>query len=432
MTHGSQWFTAIFLLALSVSVAMQIWLAGRQVRHVTAHRDSTPTHFAARVGLAAHQKAADYTVARTRLGVVDVMIDTSVLLILTLGGGVAVLAGWVNRLPIGTLWADVLLVIAIVAVSGAIALPLSWYRTFVIEERFGFNRMTLGLWLGDMLKGALLAALLGVPLLALVLWLMARAGSLWWLYAWIAWVGFQLLILALYPMLIAPLFNKFQPLTDEGVRVRVERLLARCGFAAKGLFVMDGSRRSSHGNAYFTGFGAARRIVFFDTLLSRLQPDEIEAVLAHELGHFKLRHVLKRTAWFAIASLALLALLGWLVDQPWFYTGLGVSVAPPRYGIALVLFMLALPAFTFLGAPLASVYSRRHEYAADAYAAQHSSAPALVAALVKLYEDNANTLTPDPLHSAFYDSHPPASARIARLDAQPRVDGDAVGLATTS
>jgi STE24 endopeptidase len=320
-------------------------------------------------------------------------------------------------LPVDTLWQDVALVVAVTLLAALIGLPISWYRTFVIEERFGFNRMTLGLWLADLAKGALLGALLGIPLLTLVLWLMARAGTLWWLYAWLVWVAFQMLMLVLFPTVIAPLFNKFRPLADEPLRARVERLLARCGFAAKGLFVMDGSRRSSHGNAYFTGFGAARRIVFFDTLLSRLQPEEIEAVLAHELGHFKLKHVVKRIAWFAAASLLLLALLGWLVGESWFYAGLGVSVAPPRYGVALVLFMLALPVFTFLAAPLTSLYSRRHEFEADAYAAEYASAPALVAALVKLYEDNANTLTPDPLHSVFYDSHPPAAARIARLEA---------------
>jgi len=315
------------------------------------------------------------------------------------------------------LWQDVSLIVGVTVVTGIIALPLSWYRTFVVEQRFGFNRMTLGLWLKDMAKAALVGALLGLPLLTLVLWLMARAGALWWFYAWLAWVGFQALLLAIYPTVIAPLFNKFRPLADVTLRERVERLLARCGFAAKGLFVMDGSTRSSHGNAYFTGFGAARRIVFFDTLLERLQPEEVEAVLAHELGHFKLRHVLKRTLWFAVGSLAFLALLGWLTHETWFYAGLGVPGDAPRYGVALVLFMLALPVFTFVAAPLAALYSRRHEFEADAYAAKNASAGALVAALVKLYEDNANTLTPDPLHSAFYDSHPPAATRIARLDA---------------
>jgi STE24 endopeptidase len=417
MSDPATLFRAIFLATLGCSVALQLWLAWRQTQHVRAHRAVVPAHFAARISAEAHRKAADYTVARTQLSVADTLLDAGVLLALTLGGGIALFASRVAAMTFAPLWQDVVLVVAVAVLSGLIALPLSWYRTFVIEQRFGFNRMTFGLWLVDLAKGVLIGALLGVPLLTLVLWLMARAGPLWWLYAWLAWVAFQVLVLALYPTLIAPLFNKFEPLADGGVRERVERLLARCGFAAKGLFVMDGSKRSSHGNAYFTGFGAARRIVFFDTLLSRLQAEEVEAVLAHELGHFKLRHVLKRTAWFAAGSLALLALLGWLVGEPWFYAGLGVPGPAPRYGVALVLFMLALPVFTFLAAPLASLYSRRHEFEADAYAARNASAPALVAALVKLYEDNANTLTPDPLHSAFYDSHPPAAARIARLEA---------------
>ena len=410
-------FRTIFLATLGCSVALQLWLAWRHMRHVRAHRAVVPAHFAARISAEAHRKAADYTVARTQLSVADTLLDAGVLLALTLGGGVALVASRIATLPLDPLWQDVALVIAVAVLSGLIALPLSWYRTFVIEQRFGFNRMTFWLWLIDLAKGVLIGALLGIPLLTLVLWLMARAGPLWWLYAWLAWVAFQVLVLALYPTLIAPLFNKFEPLADGGVRDRVEGLLARCGFAAKGLFVMDGSKRSSHGNAYFTGFGAARRIVFFDTLLSRLRAEEVEAVLAHELGHFKLRHVLKRTAWFAAGSLALLALLGWLVGEAWFYAGLGVPGPAPRYGVALVLFMLALPVFTFLAAPLASLYSRKHEFEADAYAARNASAPALIAALVKLYEDNANTLTPDPLHSAFYDSHPPAAARIARLEA---------------
>jgi STE24 endopeptidase len=417
MSTSATSFSFVFLAAVAVSLALQMWLALRQMRHVAAHRDAVPAHFAGRISLEAHRKAADYTAARTRMSIVDALVDAGVLLALTLGGGVALLAAWTADLPLASLTRDVMLVVTVALIGGIVALPLSWYRTFVIEQRFGFNRMTFRLWLLDLVKGVLIGAALGIPLLTLVLWLMARAGTLWWLYAWTAWVCFQVLVLALYPTLIAPLFNSFQPLTDASVRERVERLLERCRFAAKGLFVMDGSRRSSHGNAYFTGFGAARRIVFFDTLLSRLHVDEVEAVLAHELGHYKLRHVLKRTAWFALASLALLALLGWLVDQPWFYQGLGVPGPAPRYGVALVLFMLALPVFTFLGAPLVALYSRKHEFEADAYAARNASASALVAALVKLYEDNANTLTPDPLHSAFYDSHPPAAVRIARLEA---------------
>ncbi len=414
MTAGL--FTDIFLTALAVSVGIQLWLARRQIRYVLAHRAGVPPHFADRVTLGAHQKAADYTVARTRLSVIDLLLDAAVLLALTLGGGLALIARWIAGTGWPQLAQDVTLIVAVGLLAGVLSLPLAWYRTFVIEERFGFNRATLALWIGDLLKGMLIAAALGIPLVALILWLMARAGQLWWLYAWIAWVAFQVLVLALYPTVIAPVFNKFAPLADGSVKERVERLLARCGFRAKGLYVMDGSKRSAHGNAYFTGFGAARRIVFFDTLLARLAPDEIEAVLAHELGHFKLKHVIKRTAWFAATSLALLALLGWLVSEPWFYAGLGVPGPAPRYGVALVLFMLALPAFTFVAAPLAAMYSRRHEFEADQYAARNASASALVAALVKLYGDNATTLTPDPLHSAFYDSHPPAPARIARLE----------------
>jgi STE24 endopeptidase len=417
MLNSASLFSTIFLIALGVSVVLRLWLARRQMRHVQLHRAEVPAHFAGRIPLDAHRKAADYTTARVRLSIVDTLVDAGVLLVLTFGGGIALLAAWTASLPVPVLAQDVALVVAVVLIGGLVTLPLSWYRTFVIEQRFGFNRMTLRLWLIDLAKGALVGAAFGVPLLTLMLWLMARAGTLWWLYAWIAWIAFQLLVLALYPMLIAPLFNKFEPLTDTGIRDRVERLLKRCEFAAKGLFVMDGSKRSSHGNAYFTGFGAARRIVFFDTLLSRLHVDEVEAVLAHELGHFKLNHVLKRTAWLAVGSLVVLALLGWLVGQPWFYAGLGVAGPAPRYGVALVLFMLALPVFTFLASPLASLYSRKHEFEADAYAARNASPSALVTALVKLYEDNANTLTPDPLHSAFYDSHPPAATRIARLEA---------------
>jgi STE24 endopeptidase len=412
-------FSALFLAALALSIGVQLWLARRQVRHVLAHRGAVPLHFAERVSLPAHQKAADYTVARTRLGVVDLAVDGVVLLALTFGGGLAALADRIAAMPLPVLAQDLALIVTVAVIAGIVALPLAWYRTFVIEERFGFNRTTLSLWIADVVKGALIAAALGVPLAALVLWLMARAGTLWWLYTWLAWVAFQVLVLVLYPTVIAPLFNRFEPLSDAGLKERVERLLARCGFRAKGLYVMDGSKRSAHGNAYFTGFGAARRIVFFDTLLSRLAPEEIEAVLAHELGHFKLRHVIKRTIWFSAASLALLWLLGRLIGEPWFYAGLGVPGAAPRYGIALVLFMLALPVFTFVASPLAAMYSRRHEFEADRYAARNASAQALVAALVKLYEDNASTLTPDPLHSAFYDSHPPAAVRIAQLEPAP-------------
>src|SRR2546426_2251168 len=405
--------TSLFLLALAVSLGLQLWLARRQLRHVLAHRSVVPAHFASRITLAAHHKAADYTVARTRVAVVELLLDAVVLLALTLGGGLALIAGWIVAVPVAALAQDVALIVFVAILGGALALPLAWYRTFVIEERFGFNRMTLRLWIADIIKGALIGAALGIPLVTLVLWLMARAGTLWWLYAWLAWVAFQVLVLALYPTLIAPLFNKFEPLTNELVRERVLRLLARCGFAARGLYVMDGSKRSAHGNAYFTGFGAARRIVLFDTLISRLAPEEIEAVLAHELGHYRRHHVWKRMALLFGLSLALLWGLGRLVGEAWFYDGLGV--ASRGTAGALLLFVLVLPVFTLFLQPVSSLYSRRHEFEADAYAADHSDAAELVKALVKLYQDNAATLTPDPLHSAFYDSHPPAAIRIARL-----------------
>ena len=408
-------FTAIFIVALALSTGVRLWLARRHAAHVAAHRSMVPEAFADRIGLAAHRKAADYTIARTQFGMIETLVDVGVLLALTLGGILGGLIGWTSTLFTQPLVQDLALIVAVGFLASLVALPFSYWHTFVIEARFGFNRMTLKLWLADLAKGALLGLALGLPLAALALWLMRVAGPLWWIEVWVAWLAFQVLMLALYPTVIAPLFNKFSPLPDGASRERIEALLARCGFESRGLFVMDGSRRSSHGNAFFTGFGRAKRIVFFDTLLSRLAPDEIEAVLAHELGHFKLKHVVKRMLWMAATSLAFLALLAWLMTSPWFYEGLGVAYVPGRPGIALVLFFLVLPAFTFAFGPLSSLYSRRHEFEADAYAAEHASAASLVLALVKLYEDNAATLTPDPLYSAFYDSHPPAVVRVAKL-----------------
>jgi len=410
-------FTVAFVVALAISLALRIWLARRHIAHVSMHRDAVPSAFADRVDLSAHRKAADYTVARTRLGMAETLIEAVVLLALTLGGVLAALVAWTDVLPLGELGRDLVLLVAVAVISGLVGLPFSYWQTFGIEANFGFNRTTRALWLADLVKGILLAAALGLPFTALVLWLMRAAGPLWWIWAWMVWIAFQFLLLALYPTVIAPLFNKFSPLPAGSARDTVEALLARCGFENRGLFVMDGSRRSSHGNAFFTGFGRAKRIVFFDTLLARLAPDEIEAVLAHELGHFKLKHVLKRMLWMAAFSLVFLAVLAWLAASPWFYEGLGVPPAPDRPGVALILFFLALPVFTFVLAPLSSLYSRRHEFEADAFAAKHASAASLVGALVKLYEDNAATLTPDPLYSAFHDSHPPAAARIARLEA---------------
>jgi STE24 endopeptidase len=409
-------FTLAFLAALALATATRIWLALRHIRHVTAHRERVPPEFAASVPLAAHQKAADYTGARTRLGIVDALVSAAVLLAFTLGGGLEWLYdAWARLFEAGGYGHGIALILSVGAISGLVDLPFSIYRTFVIEARFGFNRMTPALFVADLAKSTALGLAIGVPLLAAVLWLMARMGSLWWLYVWLTWVGFNLVMLVAYPTLIAPLFNKFTPLADETLKERIERLLAKCGFRSKGLFVMDGSKRSSHGNAYFTGFGAAKRIVFFDTLLTRLAPAEVEAVLAHELGHFKRHHVWKRVAWLFLASLGFLALLGYLIGEPWFYDGLGVG--RQSTAVALVLFFMVVPVFTFLLAPIGSVYSRKHEYEADAYAARHSSGADLVRALVKLYQDNAATLTPDPVHSAFYDSHPPAALRIARLQA---------------
>jgi STE24 endopeptidase len=415
-------FTVLFAIALAAMVGTRLWLARRQIAHVIAHRDRVPVAFADRIALPAHHKAADYTTAKQTLLRVETIVDALLLLALTFGGGLAALIAWTGALPIGPLWQDTLLIGAVAMIGAVVNLPFAWYSTFVIEERFGFNRMTLKLWVADLVKGVAIGAALGLPLLLLVLWLMREAGERWWLMAWGVWMAFQLLVLVLYPTVIAPIFNRFEPLPSGEARARIESLLARCGFSSSGLYVMDGSKRSGHGNAYFTGFGRAKRVVFFDTLLARLSGDELEAVLAHELGHFKLKHVVKRILWSAAFSLVFLGALAWLMREPWFYAGLGVpsdlvaaSIARP--GVALSLFLLAFPVFTFVLSPIAASYSRRHEFEADAFAARTASGPALVQALVKLYEDNASTLTPDPMHSAFYDSHPPAAVRVARLQA---------------
>jgi len=405
-------FSIAFLVALSVMVVLRLYLAWRQISHVLACRAAVPDQFAGRIELSAHRKAADYTVVRTRFGVLSLLVEIALLLIFTFGGGFQALHDfWSARLS-GAGY-GVALIFSVMLISGLVDLPLTLYTQFVIEEKFGFNRMTLGLFLIDLLKQTALGVAIGTPVLFAVLWLMAQMGSLWWLYVWLFWCSFNLLILFIYPTWIAPLFNKFSPLDDALLKARIEALLQRCGFATSGLFVMDGSRRSNHGNAYFTGFGKTKRIVFFDTLLGRLQPVEVEAVLAHELGHFRHRHVIKRIALLFALSLAGLALLGQLMDADWFFNGLGVSVQ--NTALALILFFLVAPVFSFLLTPLISLLSRRHEFEADRYAAEHASADDLVKALVKLYEDNAATLTPDPLHSLFYDSHPPAALRISRL-----------------
>jgi STE24 endopeptidase len=405
-----------FALALAASTLIKFWLSSRQIRHVAAHRAGSVT-------LAAHQRAADYTVARARFGLLALAFNAAVLLGWTLLGGLNLLNGW--ALSLGQMlpeaWQPMGYQLALIALfmllSSLLDLPWEWWSTFRIEQAFGFNRTTPRLFLADLIKGVLLGVALGLPIVALILWLMGAAGPRWWLWAWGAWMGFNLLVMVIYPTLIAPLFNKFEPLTDAALKERVERLMARCGFAAKGLFVMDGSRRSAHGNAYFSGFGPAKRVVFFDTLLSKLNGAEVEAVLAHELGHFKHRHITKRIALMFAMSLAGFALLGWLAQQPGFYLGLGVqpSLVAPNDALALMLFLLAGPVFGFFVTPVASHFSRRDEFQADAYACAQSNGQDLAAALLKLHEDNAGTLTPDPVYARFYYSHPPAAERLAAL-----------------
>ena len=414
-----------FAVALAASLLVKFWLASRQVRHVAAHRGQVPAAFAGSVTLAAHQKAADYTIARSRFGLLALAFNAAVLLGWTLLGGLNALNGWVldasGALPEAwqAMGYQLGLIAAFMLIGALLDLPWELWSTFRIEQAFGFNRTTLRLFFADMLKGVLVGALLGLPIVALILWLMGAAGPRWWLWAWGAWMGFNLAVMVIYPTVIAPLFNKFEPLSDGALRERVERLMARCGFAAKGLFVMDGSRRSAHGNAYFSGFGPAKRVVFFDTLLTKLNGAEVEAVLAHELGHFKHHHITKRIALMFAMSLAGFALLGWLGTMPAFYLGLGVvpNLGAPNDALALMLFLLAGPVFGFFVTPLASHFSRRDEFQADAYARAQASGHDLSSALLKLHEDNAGTLTPDPVYARFYYSHPPAAERLAALAA---------------
>ncbi|WP_298234040.1 M48 family metallopeptidase [uncultured Azohydromonas sp.] len=415
--------TLLFAGAVLLALLLKLWLATRQMRHVALHRDRVPAAFAGAVSLRAHQRAADYTLARGRFGLLQAAFSSALLLAWTLLGGLDALNTLLrdNVQPVlGDMGYQLALLGAFVVIGALLDLPFDLYRTFVLEQRFGFNRMTWKLYLADMLKGLLVGVLIGLPLAALVLWIMGATGPLWWLWAWGAWTAFQLLALVLYPTLIAPLFNRFTPLPEGELKDQVQSLMQRCGFAAKGLFVMDGSRRSAHANAYFTGLGAAKRVVFFDTLLNKLNGNEIEAVLAHELGHYKHRHVLKRMLLAFGLSLAGLALLGWLSGQTWFYLGLGVrpSLDAPNDALALLLFMLVLPPFMFLLSPLGARLSRRHEFEADAYACAQADGRDLANALLKLHEDNASTLTPDPLYARFYYSHPPATERLAALRAQ--------------
>ena len=410
-------FTGLFCALLFAGLLIRYALASRQIRHVARHRAQVPAPFDATIALAAHQKAADYTIAKTRFGLLATAVDAALLIGWTLLGGLDAL----NQALLALLGPGLVQQIALIAgfalVGGLLGLPMAWYSSFRLEERFGFNKMSLGLWLADGLKGALLGALIGLPLAALLLWLMGAAGSTWWLWAWGVWMAFNLLALLLYPTLIAPLFNKFEPIADESLKTRVNALMARCGFSAQGLFVMDGSKRSAHANAYFTGFGAAKRVVFFDTLLQQLTPEEIDAVLAHELGHYRRRHIAQRIVLLFGLSLLGFALLGWAASQAWFYAGLGVtpSMGAPNDALALILFLMVVPLFTFFLSPLMAQLSRRHEFEADAFAQEKTRGADLASALLKLYRDNASTLTPHPLYARFYYSHPPASERLARL-----------------
>ncbi|MBU6508588.1 MAG: M48 family metallopeptidase [Gammaproteobacteria bacterium] len=405
--------TVIFVAALALWAAIRAWLVGRQIQHVRRHREAVPDVFQASVRPDEHRKAADYTAAKCRFSLFGIALEPILAVLWTLGGGLALLDSAWRGVQLGALTTGVAVIASYALINVLIELPLGAYATFGIEARFGFNRTTLKTYVLDHFKMLLLAVILGLPLLYAVLFLMQRAGGWWWLYAWVLWLAFSLLLTWAWPVLIAPLFNKFVPLADADLKQRIESLLVRCGFASRGVFVMDGSARSAHGNAYFTGFGRHKRIVFFDTLMDKLGPEEIEAVLAHELGHFRLHHVIQRLLVSGLLSLAGLAVLGELALQPWFYRGMGVTQASAY--MALLLFVLLAPPFLSLLEPMASWWSRRHEFQADAYAARQADGSALVRALVKLYKDNATTLTPDPLHSAFHDSHPPALARILAL-----------------
>lgn len=408
-------FSILFLLAVCISALTRLWLARRHISYVIAHRASVPDAFSSEVALDAHQRAADYTAAKSRFSMLGIAFNAAVLLILTFGGVLQGLYDLSTSVSSHELIDGLVFFALLSLILSIIDIPFDLYRTFVIEEKFGFNKMTKGLFVKDFVVGLVVSAVLGLPFLAVLLWLMEAAGQQWWLYAWIAGVAFWLFVQFISPTVIAPLFNKFSPLENQDLKQRIEALLKRCGFQSKGLFIMDGSKRSSHGNAYFTGFGKSKRIVFFDTLVERHDGPEVEAVLAHELGHFKLHHVLKLTAMFAVVGFLFFWLLGLAKNTPWLFEGLNISYPAPD-ALVLTVFYLVLPPFLFFLRPLLAAYLRKNEFEADAYAAEHAPAKELVRALVKLYKDNASTLTPDPIHSAFYDSHPPAAIRIARLE----------------
>lgn len=412
-------FTLVFTSLLVLNLLLKFWLSNRQMRHVAQHRSSVPEAFAATIDTASHHKAADYTISKLRLGYWDMALDAAMLVMWTLLGGLSLLDQWLLDLMGPSMWQQISLVVSFILISAVVSLPLSYIQIFKIEQAFGFNRTTLGLWLTDMLKASLLGAVLGLPLLWLVLYLMQSGGAWWWMIAWGVLVIYQLFVMWLAPSVIMPLFNKFQPLEDAALKTRVMALMQRTGFQANGFFVMDGSRRSAHSNAFFTGLGKQKRVVFFDTLLKQLNADEMEAVLAHELGHAKLKHIPKSLFNSFLFTLLGLAGLGWLSSQSWFYEGLGIQphLASANDAVALLLFMMFVPLVTFMTTPLHSARSRLHEFEADAFACQHANGADLRQALLKLYQDNASTLTPDPLYVAFYHSHPPAAQRLARLTA---------------
>jgi len=411
----------LFIVMVIVTLATQLWLAARHVNHVKKNRAQVPDEFKDQISLDAHQKAADYTITRTLFGRYETILGSILILAWTLGGGLEYIDQLWRLLEWSTVWTGIAFMISIMLIMSILDIPFSIYRTFVIEEKFGFNKMTVSTFITDLVKGSILTVLIGIPLLWVVLWIMQSSGPLWWLYVWGVWFGFSLLMMWAYPAYIAPLFNKFKPLEDSALKDGIETLLKQCGFKSNGIFVMDGSRRSAHGNAYFSGVGNKKQIVFFDTLMKQLEADEIEAVLAHELGHFRMHHIRKRLISMGAISLASLAILGWLIQQDWFYTGLGVSTQSTY--MALMLFMILAPVFGFFLTPISSMFSRKHEFEADAYASQQRNADLLIKALVKMYEENASTLTPDPLYSSFYDSHPPAPVRIAHLKKQPQPTG---------
>ena len=424
MTDHSLVFTALFSALLVLGLVTKFYLATRQIRHVAQHRNQVPGAFASTITLQSHQKAADYTIAKTRLGMLEMAFAAAVLLGWTLLGGLDTLNQALMRSGLGdygSLLPQLVLLAVFGLISGLLDLPFALYKTFRLEERFGFNKMTFKLWLADLVKSTLVGTVVGLPVLALVLWLMGSAGEGWWLWTWVVWMGFNLLVLVLFPTVIAPLFNKFKPLDDEALKARVTALMQRCGFAAKGLFVMDGSKRSAHANAYFTGFGAAKRVVFYDTLLKQLNPAEVDAVLAHELGHFKHKHIIKRIVMMFAMSLVGFALLGWASSQVWFYTGLGVrpNLTGANDALALLLFLMVVPLLSFFVSPVMAQFSRKHEFEADAYAISQTDGRDLQSALLKLYKDNASTLTPDPVFVKFYYSHPPASERLGRMTPSP-------------